>query len=511
MRACSAARAVRWLPPLVAAAYLVNLALDLRSLVRTLYWNSDAAAPFVLAASLRGHGHVFITHYGSWVPLGWLFVTRNLPGHIRIWEGTGYAFALLGTAIVGVATARVAGRWAGITAASITVIVGPAALDALLTIHWHVVPFFLAAVLSGYLLLLERSSVVGAASAGSFAGLCVASDPLTFVAAVVPFTGAALVLARVTRTRAVAVRAAIVLASCVVVAIATEGTMRLLGFWVTRPAAGLSSIHDAGHNVARLGRFVLLVGGANYFLPGGRYPGQPFRFVVTLLVLSAVGAIFLAAGREILRRGDPARLTFVCYWAFVAVLVAVAVVASRQGAIVERPGVFYVLTFAPAAAVGVSLLAARSVRAQVVVAMAAVAVGGSNIATIRDGRAEPGPGAMGTYAQPMFHLLQRKGITKGYAGYWDAQSLTWKSGMRLLVAPVQLCGADGRGLCATRLSVIESWYDPEPGPSFVLVDPETDFVPRAPRVAKDAAATYHFGPLTLYLFDDDVARRLQQP
>lgn len=496
----------------MAAAYLVNLALEFRSLVRTMYWNSDVAAPFVLAASLRGQGHVFVTHYGSWVQLWWLLATRDLPGHVRIWEGTGYAFALLGAGIVGLATARVAGRWAGITAASITVIVGPAALVALLTIHWHVLPFFLAAVFSAYLLLLgQLRSAVVAAVAGTVAGLGVASDPLTFVAVVVPFTGAALVLARVTRARAVAVRAGIVLACCVVVAVATEGTMRLLGFWVTRPAAGLSSIHDVGHNVARLGRFVLLVGGANYFLPDGRYPVQPLRIFVTLLILCAVGAIFWVAGREILRPGDPAKLALGCYWVFVAALVAVAVVASRQGAIVERPGVFYVLTFAPAAAVGVSLLAAGSGRAQVVVALAAVAVGGTNIASIRAGRVEPAPGAIATYAQPMFRLLEGKGVSKGYAGYWDAQSLTWKSGMRLSVAPVQLCGADGRDLCATRLSVIESWYDPRPGPSFVLVDPETGFVPRAPRIANGASATYRFGPLTLYLFDADVARRLRQP
>jgi hypothetical protein len=59
--------------------------------------------------------------------------------------------------------------------------------------------------------------------------------------------------------------------------------------------------------------------------------------------------------------------------------------------------------------------------------------------------------------------------------------------------------------------VIESWYDPSPGPSFVLVDPETGYVPRAPRIAKEASGTFRLGPLTLYLFEDDVARRLEQP
>ena len=53
---------------------------------------------------------------------------------------------------------------------------------------------------------------------------------------------------------------------------------------------------------------------------------------------------------------------------------------------------------------------------------------------------------------------------------------------------------------------------PETGSGdFVLVDPETGFVPRAPRIAQEAFATYRFGPLTLYLFEDDVARRLDRP
>ena len=91
------ARTVRWLPALVAAAYLINVALELRSLVRTVYWNSDAAAPFVLGETLRGHGHVFIPHYGSWTSLWWLLVTRDLPGHAPIWEGDRLRLRLAGS------------------------------------------------------------------------------------------------------------------------------------------------------------------------------------------------------------------------------------------------------------------------------------------------------------------------------------------------------------------------------------------------------------------------------
>jgi hypothetical protein len=113
----------------------------------------------------------------------------------------------------------------------------------------------------------------------------------------------------------------------------------------------------------------------------------------------------------------------------------------------------YLLTLAPAAGAGVALLAANSRRTQLAIALAVAMVGTTNVASIVDGRAGRLP-AIGRYAQPIRQLLEEKGVTRGYAGYWDAQNLSWQTDVRLLVAPVQNFAAQ---LCPNNFFTISSW------------------------------------------------------
>jgi hypothetical protein len=102
-------------------------------------------------------------------------------------------------------------------------------------------------------------------------------------------------------------------------------------------------------------------------------------------------------------------------------------------------------------------------------------------------------------------MLERKGVTRGYAGFWDAGNLTWQTRMRLVVSPVGNCGAT---LCANKFFTIRSWYEPKGGPTFLLVDPTNDFI-KAPPFVSEAAEKHRFGPLTVYIFDDDVTTRIR--
>src|SRR5439155_4669616 len=102
-------------------------------------------------------------------------------------------------------------------------------------------------------------------------------------------------------------------------------------------------------------------------------------------------------------------------------------------------------------------------------------------------------------------MLEREGVTRGYAGYWDAQNLSWQTGMRLLVAPVGNCGAQ---LCPNNFFTIQSWFEPRGGPTFLLVDPTIPVI-HAPPFASEAAETHHFGPLTVYVFDYDIAKHIR--
>ena len=71
--------------------------------------------------------------------------------------GPSRAHPTAGATAVGWATSRVAGRWAGVTAFAIATVVGPYALRSQLTLIFHVLPPFTAALLAAYLVVLARS------------------------------------------------------------------------------------------------------------------------------------------------------------------------------------------------------------------------------------------------------------------------------------------------------------------------------------------------------------------
>jgi hypothetical protein len=508
----SAAAALRWLPVLAALAYLGIVAAAFADIERALYWDSDAAAPFVLAERLRGEGPVSIPHFGSWSSLWWLLATRHLPGHVELWKATGYTFALAAVGLLGWTTARVAGRWPGVTAAATALMVGPLALRSQLTVTYHVVPPFTAAVLAAYLVTLGRnpSRAVGAVM-GVVAGVNAASDPLVWIVAIVPFGVAAAVLVAAGRRSAVAVAATMALAFAVVSAAATNVLMHSLGFHVVAREVRPAHLGDLPGHALDLARMIALLGGANYALPDG-YPAEPLRIFIAAVVLVAVAAAVFAAAREIARRAEPTLRAYACYWASAAVLLGVAFVGTNNAAALGAGSFNYLLALALAAGAGLALAAAGSRRREIVVAILVAAVGAVNAAGIAAGRAESQAGAIGSYEGRLVRLLERKAVTRGYAGYWDAASLSWQSEMKLRIAPVARCNTDrAGGLCPYEFFTIASWYRERQRPSFLIVDPETAFVTAPPPLVGEAAESYHFGPLTVYLFRYDLARYIHAP
>src|SRR5262249_53923823 len=145
-----------------------------------------------------------------------------------------YVFCVAGAAAVGWATSRVAGRWAGVTAFAIAIVVGPYALRSQLTVIFHVLPPFTAALLAAYLVVLarRRTRSMLAVAVGVVAGVNAASDSLAWPAAVVPFAVAAAMLYAVTRRASIAVCAGALLSAAVISAIATDVVMRRLGYQV---------------------------------------------------------------------------------------------------------------------------------------------------------------------------------------------------------------------------------------------------------------------------------------
>jgi hypothetical protein len=468
------------------------------------HWDSDVSGPLALAERLRGSGPVFIPHYGEWVTFWWLLATRGLPGHRDIWTASGYGLTLLGAVLLGWATWRVAGRWAGVTAAATALVVGPFAVRSFLsTTGAHVTNPFGAVVLACVLVLLSRTrSWVPAVAGGVVAGTFVASDGLLWLAGIVPFALAAALLARATGRRDIALRAGATLVITITTFVVTDVVMRALDYRLARASVGLDSLRDLPHNAVQLGRMIALLGGANYALPGP-YPHEPLRAIVALLTFAAVGATLLAATRSL--RADALTRAYAFYWAAAVALLGVALVITPNASDLGPKSVNYILTFAFAAGAGLGLLAASSLRAQTVAAAGVAIVAAVNIAGIVGGRAEvTGVLELQKQAPKIVQTLERRGVTRGYAGFWNAGNLSWQTGMRLVVSPVVSCGAN---LCPNNFFTIRSWYEPKGGPTFLLVDPTYVDI-KAPPFVSEAAATYRFGSLTAYVFDDDIAKHI---
>jgi hypothetical protein len=493
---------LRWLPALTGAAYVATVVALGSQLVRDNDWDTDVSAPFALAERLRGSGPVHIPHYGEWTTFWWLLATRALPWHATVWEASGYTLAVASAALLAWATARVAGSWAGITAGAAALVVGPFVLRALLSLASHVTNPVGAVALAAALVSLTRTrSWVLVIIVGLIAGANAASDALLWIAGIVPFALAAGLLAWTTRRKDVALRAGATVGVTIAAAVTTTVVMRALDFHVIGLDVGLAHLHDLPGNVLHLGRMIALLGGANYALLGP-YPSEPLRVIVAVLALAGVASPLVAALK--LRDADPTLRAYACYWAAAVSLLCLVFVVTPNAAALGPKSVNYLLTLAPAAGAGVALLAMRSQRGQLAVALAVATVGAVNIAGIVDGHAGGVP-TLGTYAQPIRQLLEREGVTRGYAGYWDAQNLSWQTDMHLLVAPVVNCGAE---LCPYRFFTIRSWFEPHEGATFLLVDPTIPVI-HAPPFAPRAASIYHFGPLTLYLFDYDIARHIR--
>jgi hypothetical protein len=494
---------LRWLPALAASAYVATVVALGPQLVENNHWDTDVSGPLALAERLRGSGPVHIPHYGEWTTFWWLLATRALPWHEQLWAASGYALALTGAALLGWATARVAGRWAGVTAAAAALVVGPFVVRAFLSLASHVTNPFGAVVLAVALVLLTRTtSWVPAVVAGLVAGANAASDALLWFAGIVPFALAAGLLVWTTRRRDVALRAGVTLGLAVVTAVTTNLVMHALDFHVTGLSVALDRLQDLPENVVHLGRMLALLGGANYALPGP-YPHEPLRAAVALLAVAAVVAPLVAAVK--LHRADATLRTYAFYWAAVVTLLCLVFVVTPNATDLGPKSVNYLLALAPAAGAGIALLAA-SRRAQLVVALGVGTVAAVNVAGVVGGRAEiTGGVALQMQARPLVELLEREGVTRGYAGYWDAQNLSWQTDMRVLVAPVVNCG---ERLCPYNFFTIRSWYEPKGGPTFLLIDPTIPVIHAPPFVSR-ASASHRFGPLTVYLFEYDIARHIR--
>jgi hypothetical protein len=534
----------RWLIPFaIAAAYLVLFALQFPKIIELATWDSDIASAFTIPATLvqtGTGGHTELGSSGAYVELWFGLLTAWLPFHRLLWEIAASA-AFLATALtIGWSVSRVATRRAAALAVLLAFVISTPAFTIFTAAAAHNTVYLGTALLGAYLVWMARSSAPSRAVsiaipllAGVALGVFFASDLLLLVTGIVPFafTAALLSLQRDRRSRSLAITALATMLVAAPCAWITSSIMGSLGFAIERPSTKIAPLSELSrHSKYLFEGLKELFGG---YLGDQKAPGTlqsitgtaaDIAMIAALLMLLAFGGYTLVRFlRSTLPRrseeADPrnfARIAHIVYWTGSAVSTAVAFELSAN-ADAPRPQYYATLIFS-VAAIAPLLTRSASARparlasvgswlvplgASIFFIAAIVGLTGSNFDV----------GLFRRDQQSIVKLAQTNHATTGYAGYWYASNLTWNSHERVKVRPLSLCeNPAGADICPFYVNRVPSWYAPTQRRSFLLVNPNEEFLYVVPPGLGQPVAAYVFPDATrMYIYPYDIASRLGAP
>jgi len=526
-----------WLPVACAAVYAVAALVDFHELITSVYVNSDAALAPVLGQAAAG------IPAGSYVSLGnhawyeeWLLLlaSRGLPARRQLWELAPMLWSVAGLAALVWSTRRAMDAWSAALCAAALVCVGAFGRFCFLAINWHSLTVVHTVAISAALVWLvprlgsiswPRLTAAGM-TLGLLSALPTASDSLFPFWALIPLAGTTAVLVRgatprirgrllafTTLTFVVAVAGALVIADA----------MRHAG--VTSRALPVALVAGGiGHNLELLAESYAYLAGGRIVAPSLHLQSllatatAALVLVALLLVLDQVRRI--AAGRWPPPGITDVQLAYVAFWAMS--LIATSLVFLLTDAPKDALAGRYLLAGYTAIAALLPLVAARGVRMRTLVtagvcAFAAIAafqlirrpfvVITSPEVSVRF----PGPAT----AAALVRFARQEGVSRGYAGYWDAEQLTWGTRFSVLVRPVRVCSARSHSLCYPQLGMISSWYTPQPNARSLLVVDSlgtsyNGVLARDPALGRPLASR-RLGYITVYVYSYDIAARLARP
>jgi hypothetical protein len=502
----------------------VVLAVELRRLIAAVLWNSDIASIPLLAGEMAhragGVANVSVANY--WSTFLFDFATRSLPFHRGMWTGFSLATSILAVVVLAWAARRAAGKAAGWLVFAIALCASPIAFHNAYELRgptW-LTGALLVACLVGIASVKDRRRWPAVAVVGVVAGVNLASDPLLLLSGIAPLLGAAggaWLLLRSPASARVARAAGGLAAVAVLADVATGRLMRGLGFRIvpTLPI-GLAPWSRVPANLALLAHNVLAFGNEEF-------PGVPSGVlsaagvVTILLCLAALGAALRFLPPLVRQRRDEgpglALVLYVLFWTVTAVVVCAGFAFSTLP-IGDVTSARYVLPVFLAVA-GLAGLWAGEV-GWPKIAVTAVATVFCVMSTfglprvVRYWEAYP----LAQEGPALVAYLEAKGLTRGYASYWDALGLTWRAGGKVGVYPLEECAPAGeRALCPFNFNTLSTWYRPQPVPrTFLVVG--LPFMPQ--KIADPPPSSLgaplevdHVGIFTVYVYAGDVAARLR--
>ena len=522
MTARAAVARLTFAPLLAITAYAVVLAVRVPSLVHDTQ-SSDAVGPMLVADSLPSR------HTGVAVVLGkaanystlWFDeATRGLSGHRAVWVAAPYVLALLGLLGLAEMVRRLAGWRAATIAVAVGIAMPPLLLGATLTQASHDVTVANGILLAALLVWLARTPRVTAihvlAGAGAIAvitGLDVASDPLLLVVGVAPFVAATLLLAARRRDRR-ALEVLTVTAGVAIVALIAAGltaaAMSHNGFSVEGSSWGIASPGGVRQHASLLG--TLIPGLAN-----GRFTFGDLGFLgplrLLLGVLAVAGAVVPLWMLQHVARGvsptyaDDATTLFLAYWGFVALFVPIIFLATTVPVDMS-----YLAPGFTAVAATVPFLMLRAPSTATTTAIAVTVSGALGAVLLQHAALDD------FSAQPQHHdtlatlvaELKVRGLHFGYAGYEQANLVTWQSDGTLTVRAVQqstACHPTSSGwFCPYPVFTVADWYQPHdaPAPSFLVREIGSAFVAAPPPADLRPTSVFSVYPFEVYVYDHDI-------
>ena len=386
----------------------------------------------------------------------------------------------------------------------------------LVTLNYHTATWVPMVVLAVYCLWLTGEPPVTQIAPSLLlvtvlTGTTLASDRLFVFVGVVPFALTGVLLFFLPRLRAIG--AAVVGSALVafLIAFATTRAMSAADVGVFPVPQRFAADTDLWPNFGRLLHLVVQLVNGDYFFDASLDANSALSFVCALLGLAALTAPFVLVRRELKSAGPSVPLlVYGSFWSACAALNCASFVLSSEG---THPG-FYLIPVLYAAAATVPLVLSGTERRRLVAVAGIAIVATASLVNLAQGRAQllvgiPRLPPVASVADRIVEIAKREHVTRGYADYWDASSLTWSEHMAVLVAPVTQCALPKTDLCGFYFNVNTSWYRPRQAPSFVLRDQLSDGVRQAlPPSLGPPTATYQLSDaFTLYVYPYDVASR----
>ena len=521
-------RSLWGLPALLAAAYLVVLAVDFSQVITSINLYGDAViAPVLgkLIGQAPAGSHVVLGHHAYYEEFLFLRATAGLPFYRQLWEVAPLIWTLIGVGLLAWSARRALGGFAALLTATAVLCFGTLGRSSFFTFDWHgltvIHTILVGAALVWFVPRADRIrwpalTALGVAL-GLISALPMASDVLFLFWALIPMLVAAAAIAWRSegRGRWMPLAFAAITASVSLLAGAEIAhILRAGGVTAAQPPyTFVSSAAMVVNNVEVFFEGFMALGGGYFF-------GMPIDLVGLLVLASGIlivaaivlGMIEVRRMAVVYRKPSgvaiPApRRAYVAFWASSLVIQAVVFVVTGIPKF-NTGSSRYALAGYVAVTALFPLLARRGARWRAAVTAGVCVFAVSSVVQL----ARQPFAAFGRYPTPsvaarVLQFARTYHVAYGYAGYWDAPDLTWLTRFDLKIYPIE-SGCGPNGICATAPARIDTWYSPRPGTRSMLIADSavTGVASIDPRLGSPLART-RIGTLTVAVYPSDIASK----